>query len=267
MPPIVLYVAEEVTGLEGNSATLQFSIARASPPVQPTGIRWFFQPTGANNAEDITQRNSLPDGSSTLAYSDNRLSLTVGEITQQSGGLFTLSATNPAGTASNSTNLITEGKRTRSHYYHPIIMRLWHFRIFLFFSPATPRIISPPQNQTVYIDGTSSSVMFTCKAYAVPAPEILWQYITADGAVNINVNGRINTNTDVMSYNRTSTLSFSSVQFTDRGQYVCVATNDHSSAPATATLTVGGKLMVVPFEVTLPSRLLFLPCLAYKYHL
>jgi len=110
VPPVVLYVAEEVTGLEGNSATLQFSVARASPPVQPSGIRWFFQPTGTNNSVDITQRNSLPDGSSSLAYSSDRLSLTVGQITQQADGLFTLSATNPAGTASNSTYLIVEGK-------------------------------------------------------------------------------------------------------------------------------------------------------------
>ena len=110
VPPIVLYVAEEVTGLEGNSATLQFSIARASPPVQPSAVRWYFQPTGTNNSVDITQRNSLPDGSSSLAYSSDRLSLTVGQITQQADGLFTLSATNPAGTASNSTYLIVEGK-------------------------------------------------------------------------------------------------------------------------------------------------------------
>lgn len=121
------------------------------------------------------------------------------------------------------------------------------FMFTLVFSSATPRIITPPQNQTIFIDDTSSNVMLTfmCKAYAVPAPDIMWQYITAGGVVNVNVDERININTDVMNYNRTSTLSFSGVQFTDRGRYVCVATNEHSSTQATATLTVGGKLMVV----------------------
>ena len=110
VPPVVLSAAEEVVALEGDSATLQFSIESASPPVQLSDIRWYFQPTGANYSTDITQRATLPGSRSTLVYSNDRLSLTIGRITQQADGVFTLSATNPAGTTSNSTYLSVEGK-------------------------------------------------------------------------------------------------------------------------------------------------------------
>ena len=109
VPPLVLSAAEEVVALEGDSATLQFSIESASPPVQLSDIRWYFQPTGANST-DITQQATLPGTSSTLVYSNDRLSLTIGRITRQADGIFTLSATNPAGTTSNSTYLSVESK-------------------------------------------------------------------------------------------------------------------------------------------------------------
>ena len=107
---MVLYAAEEVVALEGGSATLQFSIESASPQVRLSGIRWYFQPTGANYSIDITQEATLPGSSSTLVYSNDGLSLTIGQITRQANGRFTLSATNSAGTTSNSTNLTVEGK-------------------------------------------------------------------------------------------------------------------------------------------------------------
>ena len=110
VPAVVLYAAEEVVVLEGGSATLQFSIESASPPVELSDIRWYFQPTGANYSINITQQATLPGSSNTLVYSNDRLSLTIGQITQQADGRFTLSATNSAGTTSNSTNLIVEGK-------------------------------------------------------------------------------------------------------------------------------------------------------------
>ena len=110
VPAMVLYAAEEVVVLEGGSATLQFSIESAYPPVQLSDIRWYFQPTGANYSIDITQQATLPGSSSTLVYSNDRLSLTIGQITRQANGSFTLSATNSAGTTSNSTNLIVEGE-------------------------------------------------------------------------------------------------------------------------------------------------------------
>ena len=110
VPAMVLYAAEEVVALEGGSASLQFSIESASPPIQLSDIRWYFQPTGANYSINITQQATLPGSSSTLVYSNDRLSLTIGQITRQANGRFTLSATNSAGTTSNSTYLIVESK-------------------------------------------------------------------------------------------------------------------------------------------------------------
>ena len=114
-----------------------------------------------------------------------------------------------------------------------------------FFLLATPRITSPPQNQTVNIGGSSTviNVTFTCAAYAIPVPTITWQHTTTTGRpVNISSDQRITIDSNVFNYNRTSTLTISDVQFTDRGQYTCTATNDHSSDIATAILTVIGEL-------------------------
>lgn len=127
VPPVVLSAAEEVVALEGDSATLQFSIESASPPVQLSDIRWYFQPTGANST-DITQRATLPGSNSTgtLVYSNDRLSLTIGRITPQADGVFTLSATNPAGTTSNSTYLSVEGKfLLKLEWWYKNILTLW----------------------------------------------------------------------------------------------------------------------------------------------
>ena len=60
--------------------------------------------------------------------------------------------------------------------------------------------------------------------------------------MNISSDQRITIDSNVFNYNRTSTLTISDVQFTDRGQYTCTATNDHSSDIATAILTVIGEL-------------------------
>ena len=114
-----------------------------------------------------------------------------------------------------------------------------------FFLLATPRITSPPQNQTVNIGGSSTpiNVTFTCATYAIPVPTITWQHTTTTGRpVNISSDQRISIDSNVFNYNRTSTLTISDVQFTDRGQYTCTAANDRSSENATAVLTVIGEL-------------------------
>ena len=121
-----------------------------------------------------------------------------------------------------------------------------------FFLPATPRITSPPQNQTVNIGGSSMaiSVTFTCVAYAIPVPTITWQYTTTTGRpVNISSDQRVSIDSNDLNYTRTSILTISGVQFADRGQYICTAVNDHSSDNATAILTVIGKLVFGWIEV------------------
>ena len=116
-----------------------------------------------------------------------------------------------------------------------------------FFLPATPRITSPPQNQTVNIGGSSMAinVTFTCVAYAIPVPTITWQHTTTTGRpVNISSDQRVSIDSNILNYTRTSILTISGVQFADSGrQYICTAVNEHSSDNATAILTVIGKLV------------------------
>ena len=107
MPPVVLADNPALLGLEQESITIRFSINDASPLVQLSDIRWFFI-AGVDVPEiDITEEEVL--GETTLTFSESRLELTLSGITQDAAGLYRLVATNPAGVASDYTNLTIEG--------------------------------------------------------------------------------------------------------------------------------------------------------------
>ena len=89
-------------GLEQESLTIRFSIVDAAPPVQTSGIRWYFTAEGMD-AVDITEQTAI--GSTALTFSASLLELTISSITQEASGIYRLDATNPAGTASNFTDL------------------------------------------------------------------------------------------------------------------------------------------------------------------
>ena len=92
-------------GLEQESLTIRFSIVDAAPPVQVSNIRWFFTAGGMDesNAIDITEQTTI--GETVLTFSASLLELTISSITQGASGIYTLVATNPAGTGSNFTDL------------------------------------------------------------------------------------------------------------------------------------------------------------------
>ena len=108
VPPVVLADNPALLGLEQESITIRFSINDASPLVQLSDIRWFFI-AGVDVPEiDITEEEVL--GETTLTFSESRLELTLSDITQDAAGIYRLVATNPAGVASDYTNLTIEGK-------------------------------------------------------------------------------------------------------------------------------------------------------------
>ena len=108
VPPVVLADNPALLGLEQESITISFSIDNASPLVQLSDIRWFFI-AGVDVPEiDITEEEVL--GETTLTFSESRLELTLSGITQDAAGMYRLVATNPAGVASDYTNLTIEGK-------------------------------------------------------------------------------------------------------------------------------------------------------------
>ena len=107
MLPVVQAENSSLLSLEGESATIRFSIIDASPLVQLFDIRWFFI-AGVDVPEiDITEDEVL--GETALTFSDSRLELTLSGLTQDAAGIYMLVAANPAGIASNFTNLAIQG--------------------------------------------------------------------------------------------------------------------------------------------------------------
>ena len=107
VPPIVLAGNPALLGLEQESITIRFSINDASL-VQLSNIRWFFI-AGVDVPEmDITEEEML--GETALTFSESRLELTLSGLTQDAAGIYRLVATNPAGIASDDTNLSIQGK-------------------------------------------------------------------------------------------------------------------------------------------------------------
>ena len=98
-------VASPVIGIEGNSATLSFSITDADPPVKTENIRW-ERLTPVNEIIDITDSDSEH-----FQFAKDRLSLTIVQLTDGQVGLYTLFATNEAGTRFNSIALVLEGEQ------------------------------------------------------------------------------------------------------------------------------------------------------------
>ena len=84
-----------VIGIEGTSLTLQFFIADADPPITLNNIFWSLTLLGG--PMDITNSQSPH-----YVFSDDKLSLTILQLTTAQGGLYTFSAANSAGVTSES---------------------------------------------------------------------------------------------------------------------------------------------------------------------
>ena len=97
-----------VLGVVYRNVNVVFTILRASPQVSLENIKWTFTDTN-EGSRDIT--NST-DGR--LAFSGNLQQLTISNISMSDEGMYTLTATNPAGVRSGVVNLNVEG----TFYYH-----------------------------------------------------------------------------------------------------------------------------------------------------
>lgn len=79
-------------GVEGHSVVLQFVITEDDPLVKVNNIRWQFSSLG--NDMDITESSN----NAHYSLSSDRRTLTINQLTIQQGGVYTLFATNEAGT-------------------------------------------------------------------------------------------------------------------------------------------------------------------------
>ena len=88
VPPKVTPVANETIGLITMSVHLQFSIEEATPPVALEDIFWMFGDS------------ELQEDGEHVMFSANRLSVTITNLSLSDGGVYSLTATNPAGSDS-----------------------------------------------------------------------------------------------------------------------------------------------------------------------
>ena len=99
-----------VTGIEGQSIPLIFRITNDDPLVQVNNIQWEL--SSASGTVNITELSMTDEH---YQLSEDRLSLTVSQISSAHHGTYTLFATNEAGTRSNSIILVIEGMHCKSN--------------------------------------------------------------------------------------------------------------------------------------------------------
>ena len=103
VPPTVQAANSSLLGVVYRNVSIVFIILRASPEVSLDNIKWTFT-TSSGGSRDIT--NSTDER---LMFSDNLLQLTIRNISMGDEGMYTLTATNPAGVRSGVVNLSVEG--------------------------------------------------------------------------------------------------------------------------------------------------------------
>ena len=99
---ITAVTVSPVRGVEGQNTVLTFKITNDDPLVNVSNIRWTF--TNVHRVIDITD---LSDPHYKLI--NERRSLRITQLTTAHQGIYTLFATNEAGTRSNSITVFIEG--------------------------------------------------------------------------------------------------------------------------------------------------------------
>ena len=107
-------VSSSVIGVEGSSTVLTFNVINAFPPVTIDNVRWLLNRGGI--ITDITN-NTMVDNN-ILTFESNSTtqiySLTISNIQPNYTSRFNLTVSNPAGADSNFTDIIVEGKYSKS---------------------------------------------------------------------------------------------------------------------------------------------------------
>ncbi|XP_061918038.1 immunoglobulin superfamily member 10-like [Entelurus aequoreus] len=107
-------------------------------------------------------------------------------------------------------------------------------------TPSKPRIVGG--NAASFTVLSSSDAFLPCEAVGDPLPEISWKRFSSSTENTVTIKGRIG-KFEVL---HNGTLAIQNANIKDRGQYLCIAENDHGSDKLIVTLTV----------VAYPSRIL-----------
>ena len=121
--------------------------------------------------------------------------------------------------------------------------------MYIFSSTAPAEILSPQEPTAISVNETYS-VSLVCTARGFPAVDITWRYqntqlMDSDSRLNIQ---SVTEENDNGIFNTTSTLTISSVDRSDVGNYACIASNTVFGSPASDMqhfmLTVNCKYFV-----------------------
>ena len=249
VPPVVVPESHFVIGVEGNSAVLRFFVINAFPPVTIDNVRWLLTKYGV--VSDITNNTVVDNNTLTFEIESNSTiqiySLTISNIQPNYISRFNLTVSNPAGFDTNFIDLLVEG--ICKCYFMPRMFS----QMYILGPPAV--LVGP--TGTIEIDG--SDVTLVCNAIALPQHNITWMFQrtnTTNSAVIINTSSpdpdmKYLIDNDVNSASFGS-LTITSLQYSDRGMYTCIAVNVHGGVSASAMVNVHGKNFIIVFaNVTL----------------
>lgn len=113
----------------------------------------------------------------------------------------------------------------------------------LTFTTARPRFEESPEDYRVVLDSSSNATgmaAFQCEVYAVPPATITWEYFPENSEGSV-ADQRITVDTSVNGGVTSSELTFTDIQFEDRGEVTCNVQNMHGMLMDSASLNVFGK--------------------------
>ena len=219
-PNITALTPSPVHGVQGHNVNLSFSITDDDPKVNVSNIHWKIY--GIHGNVDITD-------SPYYQLSSNRLMLLINQLTDTHGGIYTLYATNEAGTHSKSIKLIIESMFSMKNdcIFNLLIFKGSPIMYIIPFDVATT------ENETV---------TFYCFATGQPLPNVSWYFMDrpvdfSSGRYSIGSSGR-----------ESGALTIHNVTFEDKGEYTCMYTNDHGKIESSAELLVQGIMEFFTFK-------------------
>ena len=238
-------------GVVNGSINLTFTIERSSPPVAVEDIKWTFTSSSNGGEEEVISSNRS-------VFSSGYTSLVISNLQNEDEGVYTLTASNPAGVNYSTINLTIECKNNNN---------LWITLSLSLTPPAGPVFTERPVDSS-RLQGENG--IFNCSAISEPVYSIRWeiegatiaQYISTEARDSTvdrfnrlipNSNGTaaikgVNITTNSSKYtidgNETSStygqLMIYNTILNDATNYTCIITNVHGNISTSASLTVQG---------------------------
>ena len=245
------------------SVTLTFTILDSSPEVQTENIQWTFRDLNGNSFDVPT--NLLTTSFSNLmgVFSSDRLSLTLSGLTNDFEGTYTMTATNEAGSDSETIELVIHRQFHQSctFCYMPLmaglllltvscppspvmhVLFLPYCLLPLFPSPSVPPTVQAGQESIVGIQEMSVTLTFSISDASpeVQTENIQWTFRDLNGNnINIPTNPLTTTFSNLMGVFSSDRLSLTLSGLTNdfEGMYVMTATNEAGSDSATVELVI-----------------------------